>query len=106
MGIVITDLRTLKNRKETITYKDDTYELVLDWNLDDIRECIAAMPPELAYIRKNGKNFAFIQCSSGRTGFNVYAYGALLRKPDWEHYFKSKDINRIPFKDILCKLPI
>ena len=58
------------------------------------------------YVTKNGKNFALIGCSSNLNGFFVAAFHLALEKPNWRMTFEYLNINTIPFKDILVRLPL
>ena len=53
---------TLKDRKETVNLRGNVYELTLLWNRKDIHRCAFCMAPDYAHIRKDGKNFALIEC--------------------------------------------
>lgn len=97
---------TLKDRKETLNHRGNVYELTLLWNREDIRRCAFGMAPDYAHIRKDGKNFACITCYSNETGFSVESFHRLLVKPEWKMLFRSEDINTIPLKELLERLPI
>ena len=96
----------LKDRKETVNLRGNVYELTLLWNREDIRRCAFGMAPDYAHIRKDGKNFAGITCYSNDTGFSVESFNRLLVKPERKVLFRSEDINTIPLKELLKKLPI
>lgn len=64
------------------------------------------MPPEYAHITKNGKNFATIGCSSNINGFIVEAFHLAMEEPQWRMPFNYLNINTIPFRDILVRLPL
>ena len=97
----------LNDRKENASYKGSIYELTLLWDRESIRKCFCGMPPFLANIRKDGANFATIDCYSNDNGrFAVKKFmPSLLARPDWQVRF-DKDINTIPFMDILQSLPL
>ncbi|MFT0513094.1 hypothetical protein [Bacteroides thetaiotaomicron] len=63
-------------------------------------------PPEYAHIRKDGRNFATIDCYSSLKGFRVDEFHRVFVKPEWKVLFGDKDINTIPFMDILQSLPL
>ena len=54
----------LKDRKEKMLYKGSVYELTLQWDRESLRKCFCGMPPFYAHIRKDGNNFAHIDCYS------------------------------------------
>ncbi len=58
----------LIDRKESVSYKGSTYELTLLWDRESIRKCFCGMPPFFAHIRKDGVNFATIDCYSNNNG--------------------------------------
>lgn len=97
----------LIDRKESASYKGSTYELTLLWDRESVRKCFFGMPPFFAHIRKDGTNFATIDCYSNDNGrFVVKKFMAsLLVRPDWQVRF-DKDINAIPFLELLAGLPI
>ena len=97
----------LIDRKESVSYKGITYELTLLWDRESIRKCFCSMPPFFAHIRKDGVNFATIDCYSNNNGrFVVKKFMAsLLARPDWQVRF-DKDINTIPLLELLAGLPI
>ena len=97
---------TLKDRKETINLRGNVYELTLLWNREDIRRCAFGMAPDYAHIRKDGKNFACIECYSNDKGFSVENFRLASVKPEWEIYFQDEDINTIPLEELLERLPI
>ena len=97
---------TLKDREEKINLKGNVYELTLLWNREDIRRCAFGMAPDYAHIRKDGKNFALIECYSNNKGFSVECFHRLLVKPEWKVLFRSEDINTIPLEELLERLPI
>ena len=96
----------LKDRNEKVTLNGSVYELTLLWNREDIRRCCFGMPPEYAHIRKDGRNFATIDCYSSLKGFRVDEFHRVFVKPEWKVLFGDKDINTIPFMDILQSLPL
>lgn len=97
---------SLKNRKETVIFGDDEYELCIIWNEDDIRRSAFGMPPEYAYIRKNGKNFADIDVySNSPDNFAVSQFRRHFKKPEWTVRF-NEPISRITFRNILKRLPL
>ena len=61
----------------------------------------------LRHIRKDGVNFAIIDCYSNDNGrFVVKKFmPSLLARPDWQVRF-DRDINTIPFLELLAGLPI
>lgn len=93
-----------KDRKEQITVEGNVYEFILVWNRDLLKRSAVGMPPDFAYITKNGNNFATIGCSSNINGFYVEAFSLALEKPSWRMSFNCLDINTIPFRDILVRL--
>ena len=97
----------LIDRKESVSYKGSTYELILLWDRESVRKCFCGMPPFFAHIRKEGVNFATIDCYSNDNGrFVVRKFMAsLLARPDWQVRF-DKDINTMPFLELLAGLPI
>lgn len=60
-----------------------------------------------AHIRKDGANFATIDCYSNDNGWFVVKkfMPSLLARPDWQVRF-DKDINTIPLLELLAGLPI
>ena len=96
----------LKDRKETVNLRGNVYELTLLWNREDIRRCTFGMAPDYAHIRKDGRNFALITCYSNDIGFSVESFHRLLVKPEWKVLFRREDINTIPLKELLERLPI
>ena len=96
----------LKDMNEKITIGGNVYELTLLWNRDLLCRSAVGMPPDYAHITKNGKNFALIGCSSNLNGFFVAAFHLALEKPNWRMTFEYLNINTIPFKDILVRLPL
>ena len=95
-----------RDRQEKITIEGDIYELTLIWNRDLLRRSAVGMPPDYAYIRKNGVNFATIGCSSNLNGFIVEAFHLTLEPPQWRMKFDYQNINTIPITDILVRLPL
>ena len=97
----------LIDRKESASYKGSIYELTLLWDRESIRKCFCGMPPFFAHIRKDGANFATIDCYSNDNGrFAVKKFmPSLLARPDWQVRF-DKDINTIPLLELLAGLPI
>lgn len=97
----------LIDRKESASYKGSIYELTLLWDRESIRKCFCGMPPFLAHIRKDGANFATIDCySNDNRRFAVKKFmPSLLARPDWQVCF-DKDINTIPLLELLAGLPI
>lgn len=96
----------LTDRKENITVEGNVYELTLIWNRDLLRRSAVGMPPDYAHITKNGNNFAVIGCSSNVNGFFVEAFHFALEPPKWCMDFQFLNINTIPFRDILVRLPL
>jgi hypothetical protein len=97
----------LIDRKESVSYKGCIYELTLLWDRESVRKCFCGMPPFFAHIRKDGANFATINCYSNDNGrFVVKKFmPSLLARPDWQIRF-DKDINTIPLLELLTGLPI
>ena len=96
----------LIDRREKMVLNGSEYELSLLWNRENIRRCCFGMCPDYAYIRKDRKNFADIECYSNMTGFTVENFHLPLSKAIWGMSKKtSDDINTIPFKALLAKLP-
>lgn len=97
----------LIDRKESASYKGGIYELTLLWDRESIRKCFCGMPPFFAHIRKDGANFASIDCYSNDNGrFAVKMFmPSLLARSDWQVRF-DKDINTIPLLELLAGLPI
>ena len=95
----------LIDRREKMVLNGSEYELTLLWNRENIRRCCFGMCPDYAYIRKDRKNFADIECYSNMTGFTVENFQLPLVKPEWKVVVHSDDINTIPFKALLAKLP-
>ena len=83
----------LIDRKESVSYNGSIYELTLLWDRES--------------IRKDGANFASIDCYSNDNGrFAVKKFmPSLLARPDWQVRF-DKDINTIPLLELLAGLPI
>lgn len=77
------------------------------WDRESVRKCFCGMPPFFAHIRKDGANFATINCYSNDNGrFVVKKFmPSLLARPDWQIRF-DKDINTIPLLELLTGLPI
>ena len=95
----------LIDRREKMVLNGSEYELTLLWNRENIRRCCFGMCPDYAYIRKDRKNFADIECYSNMTGLTVENFHLPLVKPEWKVVVHSDDINTIPFKALLAKLP-
>lgn len=95
----------LIDRRERMVLNGSEYELTLLWNRENIRRCCLGMCPDYAYIRKNGKKFADIECYSNMTGFTIENFHLTLVKPEWKVVVHTDDINTIPFKALLAKLP-
>lgn len=97
----------LIDRSEKVLYKGNVYELTLYWDRESIGRCFCGMPPFLAYIRKDGINFATIDCTSGRNDcFFVEKFKEkFFVKAEWQVRF-AKDINTIPFVELLKGLPL
>ena len=94
------------DRQEKISVEGNVYELTLIWNRDLLNRSAVGMPPDYAHIRKNGRNFASIGCSSNSNGFDVEAFHLALERPNWRMNFNYLNINTIPFRDILVRLPL
>ena len=94
------------DRRERMVLNGSEYELTLLWNRENIKRCCFGMCPDYAYIRKDGKNFADIECYSNMTGFTVENFHLALVKPKWKLLFKTDDINTIPLKELLKRLPL
>ena len=69
----------LKDRKEKMFYKGSVYELTLQWDRESLRKCFCGMPPFYAHIRKDGANFAQIDCYSNGDDFSVVPMHPLLK---------------------------
>lgn len=95
----------LIDRQEKISVEGSVYELTLLWNRDLLDRSAVGMPPDYAHIRKNGRNFALIGCSSNGNGFYVEAFHLAMEPPAWQMKFNYLNINTIPFRDILVRLP-
>lgn len=89
----------LKNRNETYKQGNDTYKMVVDWS-DYDKACIFGQSPTFAYIRKNGMNWAWIDCYSNDTRFSVRQFNNLYPSK-WRVAFSDKDINRVPLREII-----
>ena len=76
-----------RDRQEKITVEGDIYELTLIWNRDLLLRSAVGMPPDYAYIRKNGVIFATIGCSSNLNGFIVEDFHLALETPKWQMKF-------------------
>lgn len=96
----------LTDRKEQIAIEGNVYQLTLIWNRDLLRRSAVGMPPDYAHITRNGRNFATISCSSNLNGFLVEDFHHALEVPKWRMSFDYLNINTIPFKDILVRLPL
>lgn len=96
----------LKDRKEKMLYKGSVYELTLQWDRESLRKCFCGMPPFYAHIRKDGANFAHIDCYSTGDDFSVVPMHPLFEEPEWIVHFLKSDINSIPLKKLLELLPI
>ena len=80
----------LKDRKEKMLYKGSVYELTLQWDRESLRKCFCGMPPFYAHIRKDGANFAQIDCYSNGDDFSVVPMHPLFEEPEWiVHFLKS-----------------
>lgn len=97
----------LIDREESVSYKGCIYELTLLWDRESVRKCFCGMPPFFAHIRKDGANFAIIDCySNDNERFVVKKFmPSLLARPDWQVRF-DRDINTIAFLELLAGLPI
>jgi len=89
----------LKDRKEKMLYKGSVYELTLQWDRESLRKCFCGMPPFYAHIRKDGNNFAHIDCYSTGDDFSVEPMHPLFEEPEWIVHFLKSDINSIPLKN-------
>ena len=96
----------LKNREEKIIINNNTYELGLYWDFEAIEKSSFSISPFMAYIRKNGRNYAYINCDSNCESFSISEFCDLFDKPKWVIKFPNKNICDIPFKDILKNIPI
>lgn len=105
--MVTRTINQLRDRHDKVTMPNgDIFELCIEWNRDDLKRSCFGIPPEYAHIHKNGKLYAYISVYSNIEDISIKAYHELLVKPEWERYLIGKDINRIPFKDILKELPL
>ena len=96
----------LKDRKEKMLYKGSVYELTLQWDRESLRKCFCGMPPFYAHIRKDGANYAQIDCYSNGDDFSVVPMHPLFEEPEWIVHFLKSDINSIPLQKLLELLPI
>lgn len=97
----------LIDRNEKVCYKGSVYELVIWWNRENLRRCFCGMHPGLAYIRKDGENFADINCySNDNSHFTVEAFHLAMEHVEWRVCFSGRDINTIPFTELLGRLPL
>ena len=64
------------------------------------------MPPFYAHIRKDGNNFALIDCYSTGDDFSVEPMHPIFKEPEWIVHFLKSDINSIPLQKLLELLPI
>lgn len=96
----------LKDRKEKMLYKGSVYELTLQWDRESLRKCFCGMPPFYAHIRKDGANYAQIDCYSNGDDFSVVPMHPLFEEPEWIEHFLKSDINSIPLQKLLELLPI
>ena len=80
----------LKDRKEKMLYKGSVYELTLQWDRESLRKCFCGMPPFYAHIRKDGANFAQIDCYSNGDDFSVVPMHPLF-------ILKSKDLHAVSY---------
>lgn len=87
-------------------YKGSVYELTLQWDRESLRKCFCGMPPFYAHIRKDGANFALIDCYSTGDDFSVERMHPLFEEPEWIVHFLKSDINSIPLQKLLELLPI
>lgn len=85
----------LKDRKEKMLYNGSVYELTLQWDRENLRKCFCGMPPFYAHIRKDGANFAQIDCYSNGDDFSVVPMHPLFEEPEWIVHFLKSDINTI-----------
>ena len=83
----------LKDRKEKMLYKGSVYELTLQWDRESLRKCFCGMPPFYAHIRKDGNNFAHIDCYSTGDDFSVEPMHPLFEEPEWIVHFLKSDIH-------------
>ena len=97
---------TLKDRREKLVLNGSIYELTLLWNRENIRRCCFGMCPDYDYIRKDGRNYADIECYSNMEGFTVENFHMPLVKPEWKVVVHTEDINTISLEALLAKLPI
>lgn len=96
----------LRDRQEKITIEGNIYGLTLLWNRELLHRSVVGMSPDYAYITKNGSYLALIGCSSNVNGFFVEAFHLAMEKPSWRMSFNYQNINTIPFRDILVRLPL
>ena len=76
-------------------------KLTLQWDRESLRKCFCGMPPFYAHIRKDGANFAQIDCYSNGDDFSVVPMHPLFEEPEWIVHFLKSDINSIPFQKLL-----
>ena len=95
-----------RDRQEKITIEGNIYGLTLIWNRELLGRSVVGLSPDYAYITKNGSYFALIDCSSDVNGFFVEAFHFAMEKPTWRMNFNYLNINTIPFRDILVRLPL
>ena len=62
----------LIDREESVSYKGCIYELTLLWDRESVRKCFCGMPPFFAHIRKDGANFAIIDCYSNDNDHTIF----------------------------------
>lgn len=96
----------LIDRQEKISVEGNIYGLTLLWNRELLSRSVVGMSPDYAYITKNGSYFALIGCSSNVNGFSVEAFHLAMEPPAWRMNFNYLNINTIPFRDILVRLPL
>lgn len=86
----------LRNRNEKIEINGDEYELCIYWG-DSWKRSAFGMPPATSYIRKNGKNFAYIDCETSHTeDFWVKSFHSQKIKVRW-----LSNVNTFNFRKLI-----
>ncbi len=98
-------MKRLRDRKESCRFHGSNFELTLLWNKDALARSCFGIAPDYAYIRKDGENYATIECYSNLKGFSIEAFHIDFGRPDWEVTSKDGDINTMPLEDILKLIP-
>lgn len=92
------------DRSEQAIFGGSQYSLTLKWNRRSQKKLEAGMPPSKAEIKRDGKPFATVNCSSILDGFMVVNCHPKGERAEWSVLFPYDNINDIPLPRILREL--